>query len=488
MGADVVDAMQVRLGPALSTMPDLLGESRRVRLRAVRSLPETTELSYALRRVLFSDPDAKVRAAAAYRLGTIGAPAIAGWLTDALDDRSLRVRGAIVRALANCGDTASRSPLRDIVSGDRVWWLRRSAVYALAAIAGSDELDVLRQALADPYWRVRQAAVDVLARLGAHDLSVREAVARDADQAAVGFLRASWGPAAVTSPARTKASSRLPGALRDADPAVITARLARDPALAAPPVLIELLADPHPPLRALASDLIERSGDLAAYRSALDWLELPRIPYGADTVERLLDRLGARGAELATWALARSDRPGATRWAIRWVVATKSDELYEAVVARARTDRGLRRGAIRIASIADLVAWADRGLLDAIAAELFERGSRDAHTALLGLDAATHHRTRRLQIDAAARRDLLAVVERGLTDAHYEPRAVAVRHLRWPAGAFDHDPAVREAALDASNACDLIGDPDPWVADAATRGVARVRAVTSIEPVARPRP
>src|SRR5262249_47718955 len=162
--------------------------------------------------------------------------------------------------------------------------------------------------------------------------------------------------------------------------------------------------------------------------------------------------------------------------------------------------------ALPLASIDDLVAWAEPRLLDAIAAELHARRSPAAEAALLGLASNAHPRVRALQIDAAARglannthaaggvsltdavdrglagdgdpaasairgdaadRGLASdanadgtarsgegarsrVIERGLVDPHHGPRAVAVWWWRRFGGSVasaldDRDPAVREA-------------------------------------------
>ena len=442
-------------------MHELLADARRDRIRAIRELPETPHLAAALRRVLFADRDAEVRAAAARRLAAFDA---AAWLVEALGDRSPLVRDAILRALAKCGDAACLAAIRARTSDDRMWWVRRTAIYALAAIGGAGEVATLSAALADPFWRVRHAAVKVLAVLGARDPSVRDLI--EAPAPTLAFLRSTWGPTAIEAPRRALAPSLLPAALLDPDPAVVTARLVE--IAASPLALVELLSDPHAPLRHLAARILGESGDLAAYEAALDWLEEPRIPHVADTVEHMLDRLGDPAAEIAARALAR-DRVGGARWAIAWVVATKLAPLYEAALARARTDARLRAGALAIASLADLLSWADAPLAGAIASELHGRRSPEAHAALLALSGADP-RVRALQIDAAARRGDLALAERGHADPHHGPRAVAAY---WTGrGTDDPDPAVREAALTTENARALVDDPDPWVARAAIRRLA----------------
>ena len=462
-------------------LADLVAGDRRIRIRAIRQLEarDPHALGGVLRRLLFADDDAMVRAAAARRLATLDEVAVEPWLLAALGDRAPLVRDVIVRGLAVRGGAAARPALRDRVRRDRMWWVRRAAVYALAAVAGGDELAVFEAALADPFWRVRHAAVKVLAVLG-RDPDVRAQVLRAPASDALTFLRAGWGPVALEAPARAVAASALPAALLDPDPAVVTARLAHDRA-ASPRALVELLCDPHVALRTLAAERIAASGDAAAYRAALDWLEEPRIPHVADTVERMLDDLGDPAAALAGEALTRVDRPGGARWAIAWVVATRFEALYDAARSCARGDARVRDVALAIADDDELVDWAaeasvrdatdgasDDALRGAIAAELHGRAAYDALLAL----APDRPRVRALQIDAAAQRGSWSQVEAALADPHPGPRAVATRW--WirdgraaTALAHDPDPAVREAAVCAETAPLLIDDRDPFVARAA---------------------
>jgi HEAT repeat protein len=462
----------------MSGLADLLAHATRDRLRAVRRSPASSELAFVLRRVLFTDHHADVRAAAALRLGDLRRAQPASWLVDALVDHAPVVRDAILRALAKLGDPSATPAVRDVAATDRVWWVRRAAVYALGALGGADELAALEAVLDDPFWRVRLAAVKVLAALGARDLEVRAAIAEHASPARA-YLRGSWGPVAVEqpSPAATGASA-LPAELLDPDPAVVTARLAAMPHVA-PLALVELLCDPHAPLRLLAAERIAASGDAAAYRAALDWLEEPRVPHVAELVEQLLDHVGDAAADVAAFALARSDRDGAARWAVRWVAATSFDPLADAALARAREARSLRAMAVRLAETDELVSWSADGDVDAIALELYER---HAFTALLAL-ADPPHAARALQIDAAARSGAWDHVHAGLADPHHAPRAVATsalvreRMIDGAAQLADRDPAVREAALTPLSAPRAVGDRDPFVARAA---IARIAATYGV--------
>ncbi|MEO9158201.1 MAG: HEAT repeat domain-containing protein [Kofleriaceae bacterium] len=467
-----------------------VASAKRDRLRAIRDAAagdDVAGLACALRRVLFTDVDADVRGAAARRLGEVAFPTET-WLTDALGDHSPLVREALVRALATNGTAISASAIRRIVETDRVWWVRRTAVYALATCAGAGELAAFKAALGDPFWRVRHAAVRVLGALGAQDLELRDELLVEppegAARSALQFLRASWGPVAVETPHRGAEASLLPPALLDPDPAVVTARLADLPVpdgRIAPLALVELLSDPHVPLRLLAIERLVASRDQAALIAALDWLEAARIPHVADAVERMLDGLGDDARPLAEHALARTDRPGAADWAIRWIVATRFEELYEVARAAAERDPTLRRSALPLATTDQLVAWAEPH--EAIAIELHERHAYDA---LLALDGTQCAAARALQIDAAARRARWSRVELGLVDPHHGPRAVATQWLvrtgrsDGRAQLADPDPAVREAALaNRALAPRLIADRDPWVARAAAEQLAHATRNTA---------
>ncbi len=390
-----------------------------------------------------------------------------------------------------------------------MWWVRRAAIFALGVLGGAGELDALTAALADPFWRVRYAAVRVLGVLGARDLEVRAALGDDTSSTAA-FLRSAWGPAphrGARARREQRQRRRCPPSCSIPTPPVVTARLAAgsfDPV-----VLVELLCDPHAPLRILAAQRVAASGNRRAPIAALDWLEEPRIPHVAATVEHVLDGLGDDAVAVATTALARPGRHGGARWAIAWVAATRHEPLFGEALSRARDveagDRAagaLRRAAMRLADAGDLRQWAcEPVLVDAIAEELDLR--RDAE-ALLALDATGYPRARALRVAAAVRLARWDVVTAALDDAHHGPRAIAI-HALARAGriaASDHvadvDPAIREAAVHRTTAAALVADADPWVARAAIAELARLgdvdaagtaavatRALASPDPVVR---
>lgn len=425
----------------------LLADARNVRLRAVHACSD----AFMLRRVLFSDHDAEVRAAAARRLVN------EAWLIEALGDDSAIVRDGVLRALAKVGSAACADAVRAVIREDRTWFVRRSAIYCLAAVG--PDVAALSAALADPFWRVRHAAVHVLALLGARDPSVRDEVMSE-DAPTLAYLRSSWGPIALDAPVRAASPSQLPAALLDPDPAVVAARLANTDA--DPLALVELLCDPHESLRSLAADLIATSGSSGAHIAALDWLEEQRIPHAADTVEEMLDRLGDAAVPVVDHALAHPERVGGLRWAIGWIAGTRYAERYDLAIARAEVNPSLRKLAMPIASSDVLQRWGG----DDAARELH---LRHAYDALLTLDGGP--KTRALQLDARARLGNWDHVMSGLEDPHYGPRAIATRWLITTsridglAQRQDPDPAVREAATTATS-CATAVDSDPFVARA----------------------
>src|SRR6185503_8602307 len=112
-------AHAARCADEARVMHQLLAESSRQRLRAVRELAASPALAYALRRVLYTDRHAEVRAAAARRLGRIEVAGSAGWLVDALGDGSALVRESNLRALARCGGAGARDGVRARIAEDR---------------------------------------------------------------------------------------------------------------------------------------------------------------------------------------------------------------------------------------------------------------------------------------------------------------------------------------------------------------------------------
>jgi HEAT repeat protein len=453
----------------MSALTGLVAAKARLRRRAVRALAvaPSAAAAFALRRVLLADEDASVRAEAAVALGWVPVGA-EEWLLEATRDAAPMVREAAVRALARAGTSRAADAITALTRGDPVWWVRRAAVYALGVVAGRAGLPPLHDALGDPFWRVRHAAVQVLALMGAEERALRPELLAGAEGDAAAYLRALWGPAGSggSTSSSSRFASRLPEPLRDPDPAVVTARLAALPAFGAscdPLALVELLCDPHEPLRRLAARRLAAAGDLAALDAALAWLDEPRIPHVAETVTRLCDSLGDVAHALAGRVLAGPARPGAIRWAIGWVVATGTSELFELARQATGSDPVARRLALPLATEGELaaaLATGDPALAEAAARALALRSPSAIRTVLQppagGISRAP---AARAWLVEAARRaaDWPSVLSIATSDPHPGPRAAALAVLaaagRLPpslavAARGDPDPAIREAAID----------------------------------------
>ena len=154
---------------SLETIAGLLSGSRRVRREALEALdPRLREHCFALRQVLWLDRDAGLRARAAERLGSARASQAlaAAWLREALADPYPSVRDAAYRSLARQGDRDTIPLARRAAFEEPIWWVRRTAVHTLAALDEEGAIDALCAVLDDPFWRVRHAAIQSLA---AHD-------------------------------------------------------------------------------------------------------------------------------------------------------------------------------------------------------------------------------------------------------------------------------------------------------------------------------
>ncbi len=473
-------------------------------------------MGFALRRVLAADPDATVRAAAATALGRaaracpeaghfrqLEAEGPARWLVGALREVSPMVREAAVRALAQWRAEAAAPALAERSREDEIWWVRRAAVYALGVLGGELALDAVRAAVADPFWRVRHAAVQVLAAHGRRAPEQRAQLLAEVPKDSAAYLRALWGPALVEGEPAEPPASRLPVELLDRDPAVVTARLGKlAPEQLDAVALVELLSDPHESLRELAAARVAASEDPRAWAAALRWLEEPRLPHVAATVTALLDGLGAPARALAAEVLAsvepgveRTLRPGAARWAIGYAVATRDHELAPAAL-RCAAATGLWLEALPLLdaeSLGHLLDEPRRALALAAATELVRR-PLEVRAALLA-ERAPHG-----DAEVAARLAQAAPsldsphVAAALASAEPLPRAVALARL-GAAGALapeqiaaalaEQDPMLRESVLSAAPAATLAahlpGERDPWVRRALARRLATMRSLGAAE-------
>ena len=341
-----------------SALLDLISAERWTRRAAAERLPvDTTAGRQALRRALFHDPQAAVRAAAASRLGRSveGTSAVAGWLCDALDDATPLVREAALRALCRlCERSADEhfTPPPDAAARcerlgleDPVWWVRRAAVVALYALRGTAALPSLRLVLADPFWRVRHTAVQALSAIGDATPALRPQILRVTPelpslvQSSLWYLHARWQPEVEVHAFAAPPAPDDEAALANPDPAVMTARLrARPPESVDPLELVPLLADPHLPLRQLAAARLRSRLHLGSLRAALRYLETPAPPHAYETVNALLSRLFDVSRVLCAEIL-RSENPprGALVWASHFAAENGDTELLPELLQKLRT-------------------------------------------------------------------------------------------------------------------------------------------------------
>ncbi len=482
----------------------LLDEAAEVRREAVDAVDAATLAGrYALRQALLGDEDAEVRAAAARRLGEARDRRFTPSLIEALQDPMPAVRDRAWRALARLGAPELLPHASRATGEEPVWWVRRAAVRAAASVAGSGALELLLRALADPFWRVRNAAVQALVWLGEADASVRQRVLAAGEEAGAGAVRAAtayvegiWGGASAPPVEGVLAEpTRIPGGegLDDEDPAVVTARLEGTPASAVPPVkLVEWLGDPHESLRALARRRLLERKDPEAIRLALRWLDELRVPHAADEVQALLERMDVDELALASRILGEPPRPGAVAWAAWVAVRRDQAELLERVRVLARHEApAVRRAALSglvhdpssreqvLAALEDpdesvreevIAAWERRppapSAIQAFARALVAFAPR-----------ARSARERRAVVEAAGTLGDEALLTRASTDEEVSVRAVALseRTVRGSLSeaerqdALAHeDPWIRTAVLEVASAriaCE--SDPDLSVRRAA---------------------
>lgn len=445
---------------------DLLDPEGWRRRLAVAEIADTDAGKYALRSALCFDPDAGVRAAAATRLAALGAPA--AWLREAMGDALPLVREAVIRGLGRLGDAEAAPLLARACRTEPVWWARRAAVLALAAVSGREAVPVLREVLDDPFWRVRYAAVQALAALGDEHEQVRAALASapahaPAEAAAIEYLRRHWHEA-VRTPVPTPAPRADRGNLWDDDPAVMTARLEDPRTPVSPAVLVELLADSHEPLRKLAVQRLRAHGDLRAFEAAAIWLDEPRIPYAAETARALLERLGDAARDLVQQILdPRGEREahgaGAITWALGWIGATRCEDLRSVVIAH------LTAADAQVRAVA----------VSALAALGLQERDRDALARLLADPDAD------VRLGAAS---ALAAHEHALRDLlHAVPYAAQAAPVRRVLAAAAADDAARDALTDAGRAhlAAALDDPDAQARAHALAGLDRLGELPAAE-------
>lgn len=453
---------------------------------------------FALRRVLWQDSDATVRAAAALQLGRTKAQSdaptvaeVASWLGDACTDEAPLVREAALRALSRM---ASRLPVLSraelakpasvLSADDPIWWVRRAALLAygsLLSLQPDRVLPLLRGKLGDPFWRVRHAAAQALYAIGLRAPELRESILAPAPelsgpaQAGLWYLRARFQPSIDVY---SFSASSPDGPVVNADPAVTTARL-RAQAFDSidPRTLIPFFADPHEPLRRLAFEHLrssvrarqQRHGSASEevqglLRELLPWVETPTQPHAAETTAVFLDGLGEPALALCRAILAHDQpRPGALRWAASYAAQLASAELLTTLLRHGQHPKAMARAAVMAAVLA--IAPRDRHLgsdsdtaIDGNADALrrfLGRGLADENIevrslAMLGIaqsrDAALVSVALRQSlssllpiarvalVDLAARQQHSAIVLRAARDSHPLVRARALRCQRSKAG------------------------------------------------------
>lgn len=474
---------------------DLFDRDIRLRRKAIRAVRGDRDDRHALRDVLLADADARARADAAARLGALRAAESAPWLDEALRDASPLVRDAALRAVARARLDALFPAAARHATDDVTWTVRRTALLVAASLRGAGAVDLARACLEDGFWRVRHAAVQLLASWGAEDPSLRARVLdRPAHthawaDTARRFLAELWSPGAARA-AVAPATARVDDGLWNPDPAVITARLERRPAGAIEPAsLVEFLVDPHEALRAIAARRLRATGDASAWIAASRWLEHPHVPHGVEAVTRFLDGLRERAEPVAAHAL-REGGPGAVRWAAGYALRTDPERFADALLRRAEDPDPRARYAV-IPALALLERGRDA--LDALCADEDPFVRDAARVALCADDPeaaarfadATDPRLRRALVDSAVAREDLAFL-RASRDDDPVARAwcVAARHAHGDLSPDerdralrDEDPFVRAAALDARAAvAAALDDADPSVRRRATAILAHARA------------
>lgn len=459
----------------------LFDASAEVRARAARATGRSRADAFHLRAVLLFDAAVAPRVAAAEALGSFADPTVGSMLADGLRDPSPLVRDAVARAIAKNGAVDHTSDLVEIARDDEAWYVRRTAVFAFAALAGFDAVRPLLRCLEDPFWRVRYAAALALESLGYASDEAREAVLSHepetpAAHRALIFLRARWsGEAPQLDIARDhERPSNDPW--YDDDPAVTTARVAAQ----TPPAerLVSLLGEPHEPLRKLAIRALARSRDRVALSAAACWLDVARVPHAAESARSVL-RLAREDSLAIAVAAVDARLPEVAAWAIRALTDRHQTQLAHTIIARAEDHAPAVRAAVAYAlpSMASSGEAASRALATlardpsssvraAALASLLLIDHPEAERALAAMDPrAQTVNVRVALVRHAQRREDVAALRRALTDTHPYVRGAALDALR-SLGALadrerqaflrDEDPWIRGAVIEALDALDVL--------------------------------
>jgi HEAT repeat protein len=469
------------------------------RLHAAETMTGTEAGLFALRDASLGDGDGHVRQAATQRLGYLGGGRVVPWLLEATHDPLPSVRDAAWRGLARRTEPAVHTRAQEALGREEAWWVRRSVVLAAAAAAGEAALGLLRDALGDPFWRVRHAAALVLVTLGRARPELRATVlAVDATTpptavAALRFIADRWTSGLEGDPSAFLAvAPRADDGLWNPDPAVVTARLeARALGTLDPALLVEFLADAHEPLRREASRHLRARPTEAALDTAAYWLEHPRVPHAREATVALLDRLGGvLEPMIARWLL-NPARPGAAVYAAGWVARRGTEAHAPALEALSSHPRGeVRAAALQALDALGVAPTLAVGMLadpepEVLAAAVQALVAADAEACATLPYEALPVGARAALLAWATARSQGALLARAAEDPHPRLRSLAVEALE-AAGllpeearrrcAQSADPLLRRAALGVDNAAEaLLQDRDPRVRRAALRRVFAVR-------------
>jgi HEAT repeat protein len=234
-------------------------------------------------------PAWRVRSAAAYLLGEVGAAERIPDLIERVADLEPDVRAKAAQALGRLEAHSALFPLLGRLE-DAAWLVRMHAVRALGALGEETAAEPVARRLYDPHWRVRQEAGAVLARLGGpavdllthtllttEDGFARQQVVEELQRTpvlseAIDRVGGEWGPDGVlagsatrllTAVAEVGAHGRMLAALADhADPRVRTAMarlLGEQPGSRITSALARAAAhDPDPSVQAEAARHLEQ--------------------------------------------------------------------------------------------------------------------------------------------------------------------------------------------------------------------------------------
>lgn len=482
-----------------------------IRQSALEKLPYTRSLGYVLRDLILFEELAPLRALAAERLGRSKDPTWAFWLQELLADPLQTVREAACHGLIRLGSMDSVPDLHEAATSDPNWRVRRAATTALIACQGAQAIDNLREVLFDPFWRVRHSAVKGLQWIGDLDSSLRDLILSPLPhlegQQALRYLRFQWQvPEEHTEAQAPTIKDEIPLSppLDNLDPAVVAKDLIEKPNQNySSKDLCYLLADSHEALRKAAHKIL-LNRDANDLIPILHWLEIPGPPRAAEQSLKLLHDIRKDALPLVEYALQNPSHgsPGATVWALGWVIQNRHESLFKTVLeCSTHIDERVRQSAA--AGLSELL----RSQLDNLQGDMQQRllellsdsSPRVIKDALFGLlnseDSEVLNAIGQLKFQDQipnARVSLLHWAQRNhrkewidfaLSDPHPAVRSSAVVILDEQSALTeesrkkalkDEDPWVRAAALNSLTSQDALhSDSSPVVRRAAARVLAR---------------